>query len=775
MATDWKASLPKKRISKRFKFSGGSQSLGNTGAGENGVVEPSKPTAMFQTALGPRMVHEGEDLNRLPNGDIQVKPVTQSALAQMEKQQKIPGMRKGGLLENPTSAGSMISGIVNQPPPTGASPAPASGEIGSAGQVIGGISDRTMTPIAGSTPSPSPTLNIGAPITTTPTQQTVNPLLPGQSSANVGLDVGSPVATSGPSGGFQHFQPAGAEGGPPVPPTTETPTPTGLTGLGDQAVAKGLGGLEAIAAGESPVDRTIANRTLGNLSAQQEAERMAAIQNQAQQGVSGPAAQAQQAMLGISQGSQMGQTAGQLAIGAQERAAGAVRDLLTGGQAQQRFEFEKQKYGDEEFTRMATDISNGMTFEQAKQKYPNLSREDYESTRGTVLFEQDRARLDAARDDVGTWVDQMVTSDPEWMSSGKWMTDPQMQARLSNLWKEEGMEGEYNPNNAAHQAWAQTQIAPYTVTPEEAEINRVRNSPWYQGLEPDEQNEVDDLLDFATTISVTQGYTLGENPDGSTYITNADGDVVYGSRTNDPDAPPGLSSEDVNGFIDAMADNGVTVSTSRARQYMNEHPGEGYPTPEDFQAWDSSTADIGNILDFFSGEPTTLSTPDRDYINTVREAQKAVADGTATDEQRRIATSIPYTIGDFGFSMGTKTSGADRKNYKHGPYDHAGTFRVSMEYNNDVYDIGSHKDSLTFEDDFRTWANENAGNIVEIDGVMYRIASGNPIVDTTLETDWVSGDDPYTWNYDVEALQVVNLETGETEKLTFGAKGIVDD
>ena len=735
MATDWKASLPKKRISKRFKFSGGSQSLGNTGAGENGVVEPSKPTAMFQTALGPRMVHEGEDLNRLPNGDIQVKPVTQSALAQMEKQQKIPGYQLGGTLKSKVP------------------------------RVVDGFTPRSAGTKTDNVVLDGPALDVGTPTYVGTTRPGSNNQRNTPANQQQVVDMAGPV-------GVMSGQTRDA------PITTilpETPTPTGLTGLGDQAVAKGLGGLEAIAAGESPVDRTIANRTLGNLSAQQEAERMAAIQNQAQQGVSGPAAQAQQAMLGISQGSQMGQTAGQLAIGAQERAAGAVRDLLTGGQAQQRFEFEKQKYGDEEFTRMATDISNGMTFEQAKQKYPNLSREDYESTRGTVLFEQDRARLDAARDDVGTWVDQMVTSDPEWMSSGKWMTDPQMQARLSNLWKEEGMEGEYNPNNAAHQAWAQTQIAPYTVTPEEAEINRVRNSPWYQGLEPDEQNEVDDLLDFATTISVTQGYTLGENPDGSTYITNADGDVVYGSRTNDPDAPPGLSSEDVNGFIDAMADNGVTVSTSRARQYMNEHPGEGYPTPEDFQAWDSSTADIGNILDFFSGEPTTLSTPDRDYINTVREAQKAVADGTATDEQRRIATSIPYTIGDFGFSMGTKTSGADRKNYKHGPYDHAGTFRVSMEYNNDVYDIGSHKDSLTFEDDFRTWANENAGNIVEIDGVMYRIASGNPIVDTTLETDWVSGDDPYTWNYDVEALQVVNLETGETEKLTFGAKGIVDD
>jgi len=383
MATDWKASLPKKRISKRFKFSGGSQSLGNTGAGENGVVEPSKPTAMFQTALGPRMVHEGEDLNRLPNGDIQVKPVTQSALAQMEKQQKIPGMRKGGMLENPTSAGSMISGIVNQPPPTGASPAPASGDIGSAGQVISGISDRTMTPIAGSTPTVSPALDVG-----TPTY--VGTTRPGSNNQrNTPANQQQVVDMAGPVGVM-----SGQTGDAPIttiPP--ETPTPTGLTGLGDQAVAKGLGGLEAIAAGESPVDRTIANRTLGNLSAQQEAERMAAIQNQAQQSVSGPAAQAQQAMLGITQGSQMGQTAGQLAIGAQERAAGAVRDLLTGGQAQQKFEFEKQKYGDEEFTRMATDISNGMTFEQAKQKYPNLSREDYESTRGTVLFEQDRARL----------------------------------------------------------------------------------------------------------------------------------------------------------------------------------------------------------------------------------------------------------------------------------------------------------------------------------------------------------------------------------------------
>jgi len=732
MAQDWKDSLPKKRLSKRFKFSsGGAQSLGNTGTGENGRLEPSKPVAMFQTADGPRMVHEGEDMQKLPNGDIQVIPASQSQLGQLERR-GVKGYALGGTMRS--HGGGHHDAFLGSQSGVSSNPFKATPE------------QQTVD---------APTLNLGAPVANAPApQQTVDIAPPQQQrTVGLGLDVGAPVTTSNTAAGD-------------VTPTTTTPT------VGESAVARGLGGLEAIAAGESPVDRTIANRTLGNLGAQQEAERMAAIQAQAQQGVSGPAAQAQQAMLGITQGSQMGQVAGELAQGAQQRAQQAVRDLLAGGQAQQRFEFDKEKYGDEEFTRMATDIANGMTFEQAKQKYPNLSREDYESTRGTVLFEQDRARLEAARDDVGTWVDQMVTSDPEWMSSGKWMTDPQMQARLTNLWKEEGMDGEYNPNNAAHQAWAQTQIAPYTVTPEEAEINRVRNSTWYQGLDPDEQNEVDDLLDFAATISVTQGYQLGQNTDGSTYIMNADNEVVYGSRTNDPGAAPGLSSEDVNGFIDAMADNGITVSPSRARQYMNEHPGEGYPTLEEFNVWNSSAADISNIMDYFNGEPDAiLSTADVAKIDEIKAAQLAVDAGTATDEQKQLLARFPVEFADGAVFEGGKMESTDDFRFYVSKY---GNLHRHMEYNNEIYRASSQE--ATFTSEMTEWINQNAGRIVQIDGTYYRISATNPIVNMTIQSNEVtSGNDSRTFGASVQGLKVVNVESGVEETLTFGAKYRVED
>ena len=341
MAQDWKDSLPKKRLSKRFKFSsGGAQSLGNTGTGENGRLEPSKPVAMFQTADGPRMVHEGEDMQKLPNGDIQVIPASQSQLGQLERQ-GVQGYALGGTMRS--HGGGHHDAFLGSQSGVSSNPFKATPE------------QQTVD---------APTLNLGAPVANAPApQQTVDIAPPQQQrTVGLGLDVGAPVTTSNTAAGD-------------VTPTTTTPT------IGESAVARGLGGLEAIAAGESPVDRTIANRTLGNLGAQQEADRMAAIQNQAQQGVTGPAAQAQQAMLGITQGSQMGQVAGELAQGAQERAAQGTRDLATIGQAQQAQEFAQG------MTQVGFLVDNG-DFRGAAQAFQQLTGNGADMSNAEEMFNE---------------------------------------------------------------------------------------------------------------------------------------------------------------------------------------------------------------------------------------------------------------------------------------------------------------------------------------------------------------------------------------------------
>jgi hypothetical protein len=75
-----------------------------TGAGEDGVVQPNRPTDLYQTSAGPRMVHEGEGIIHNKDGTITVVP--QSHLSQMEKQYGIPGYQTGGTMDLTKPAGS---------------------------------------------------------------------------------------------------------------------------------------------------------------------------------------------------------------------------------------------------------------------------------------------------------------------------------------------------------------------------------------------------------------------------------------------------------------------------------------------------------------------------------------------------------------------------------------------------------------------------------------------------------------------------------------------
>ena len=134
------------------------------------------------------------------------------------------------------------------------------------------------------------------------------------------------------------------EGAPPAP-TQEDGYKPGY--YEQQATLPALGAMRAAAAGESPVDRRIANLYLGYLRAGNEAEKASAAHEMAQLGVSPQAAAARMAMLGQRQGSQEAQTAGQLAVQSQERALGAAQQLGRLGMQGAGLEQRKYEFGEE--------------------------------------------------------------------------------------------------------------------------------------------------------------------------------------------------------------------------------------------------------------------------------------------------------------------------------------------------------------------------------------------------------------------------------------------
>ena len=68
----------------------------DTGAGEDGIVQPNNPAGLVRTTQGMRLVHEGERMRSLPDGRTQVIP--QAQLRQMQAQ-GMKGFALGGIFE----------------------------------------------------------------------------------------------------------------------------------------------------------------------------------------------------------------------------------------------------------------------------------------------------------------------------------------------------------------------------------------------------------------------------------------------------------------------------------------------------------------------------------------------------------------------------------------------------------------------------------------------------------------------------------------------------
>lgn len=310
---DWKDKLAKKRKSTRLDVVvQPSTFLGNTGLGQDGVLQPSNPTNMMMTPEGMRMVHEGENLVQNPDGSITIFPAAQSQeqLKQME-QQGVPGFQTGAtvqpdLKKTQTGIGGATVGSEKEQPGLGGTQ----------------IAPFTPDPVVQQTTAPAPG-QFNLPTTTPPPQQ--QPVLDAPAT--------QPTTTPAPA----TFNLPGEQPVTQTPPTTApSPFETGT----QQAFQQ----VQQQAAGDSPVDRAIASSALGGLGAEQEARRTRTAQDLAQTGVTGGQLQSALAQGARQSGIEQATVRGQLAIGAQERAAQAARDVFGMGIQGQEFELRRREF-----------------------------------------------------------------------------------------------------------------------------------------------------------------------------------------------------------------------------------------------------------------------------------------------------------------------------------------------------------------------------------------------------------------------------------------------
>lgn len=87
------------------RYNVGASQPNDTGYGEDGRLQTDMPVAKFNTAQGPRMVHEGEQMRPAGNGDTQV--VSQAQLLEEEKMKNTPGYKCGGKMKGYEQGGVM--------------------------------------------------------------------------------------------------------------------------------------------------------------------------------------------------------------------------------------------------------------------------------------------------------------------------------------------------------------------------------------------------------------------------------------------------------------------------------------------------------------------------------------------------------------------------------------------------------------------------------------------------------------------------------------------
>lgn len=143
---------------------------------------------------------------------------------------------------------------------------------------------------------------------------------------------------------------------------------------------RGLQRLERYADYESPVNTAIREGERERFAGEAVAAKGALAQEQAQMGIKGREAATEEARLGRQIGAQENELMSNLRKQESEQAFTAARQLPGEAVTARGVDFERQKYGDQEFTRMADDAQT-TSYETWKQKYPDATEEDYTTAR----------------------------------------------------------------------------------------------------------------------------------------------------------------------------------------------------------------------------------------------------------------------------------------------------------------------------------------------------------------------------------------------------------
>jgi len=433
----------------------------------------------------------------------------------------------------------------------------------------------------------------------------------------------------------------------------------------------------------------------------------------------------------------------------------------------------RQQYGDQEFQRMSADIAAGMSFEEANKKY-GVTQDQYDASRDTVLYDQIQTRRTDTMAATGGYVDQQVVANPDYITSGAWQTDDQMLALLGDQWNAWGNEGDFDMSNPAHSAWATAQVETMAMGETEMAINRYRSQDWYRNLSDEDREGIESLFSILPVLEATGGYKFGENPDGSQFITDNAGTVVWGNRSAEPGA---FTSDEVDGVIDwVLNSTGQAIDPGRAAQFLRDSDGEMPASIEAWNNWNSSVYNPDTLHEFFSSTGgVTLTKADRQRIPEILEASKAVAAGTATPEQAALAAMFPEAPTDYrdiGSGRHTLTGAVEQEHTAMGDgtlgVNASDVYKPTWTYDGkeEWYDRAGM--NLPFTDEFRNWiTGPGAGTVMSYQGTYYQISPTNPINSEIRTISLSEGND--TWNFpcSVDTLNVINMTTGEEETLEF--------
>lgn len=238
----------------------------------------------------------------------------------------------------------------------------------------------------------------------------------------------------------------------------------------------------------------------------------------------------------------VGQALTDLSVSQQQQAIGAAGQLANISQWGQNFEFMKEKYGDQEGARMASDAASGMTWETFSEKYPNATLEDWERMQkgfeqgveaNKIGLETSRMMLENMKEDkIGSQlishVDKSMLSDSNYVRSGAWKNDSVAMEYLKGYWKNTGMEGDFDPDNAEHMAWAEKQMNAFSVSQADAGINAIKNTEWYQGLPLEEKERYEnEVFPALSMLGAMGGITPRWDEKGNMELVGPDGEIVY--------------------------------------------------------------------------------------------------------------------------------------------------------------------------------------------------------------------------------------------------------